>query len=316
MPTADAMGRGAALTRLVGALLAAALPGCAPVAAPDDLASQFDGGRALRVAGELVALGPRPPGSPELDSSRRMLRGWLEECGWEVEFQQFESPTPFGPTRFVNVLARRPGARPDIILASHIDTKIYREFRFVGANDGASSTAALVELGRVLDAHAPRLAERIEFAFFDGEECFVEYSESDGLYGSRHFVEQLRAQRRVGQYSQGILLDMVGDRDLEITFPADSPPQLARLFFEASSDLGLRRHFSLWHQNILDDHVPLNRAGIPTIDVIDFDYPPWHTPGDTLDKLSAESLRIVGSVTLEVLRRIGRGEGVKSDPGH
>lgn len=277
----------------------------APV--PDDLHAAFDGTRAHGVVEELVALGPRPPASAALDASRNLIRRHLEASGWEVTIQEFRSETPFGPTRFANVLASRPGAVPDIILASHIDTKIYQEFEFVGANDGASSTATLIEIARVLDLHAPTLARRIQFAFFDGEECFVEYSAADGLWGSRYFADRLREENRTTQFRHGILHDMVGDSDLRVTFPSDSPPALLRLFFQSAEALGVRRHFSLFRGQILDDHVPLNQAGIPTINVIDMNFPHWHTPHDTLDKIAPESLRIVGAVTLDVLRQIYEG---------
>lgn len=283
------------------------LVSCGRTSVPDDLHASFDGDRAHRIVAALVALGPRPPASPALDASRQLMRKHFEETGWQVEFQEFESETPFGQTRFVNVLAQRPGAKPDIILASHIDTKIYREFDFVGANDGASSTATMLEIARVLNERAPALARRILFAFFDGEECFIEYSGTDGLWGSRHFVAELRKESRLRQFRYGILHDMVGDSDLRVTLPSDSPPELARLFFASAEVLGYRSSFSLFRSPILDDHVPLNQAGIPTIDIIDMDYPHWHTPEDNLDKVSAESLRIVGAVTLEVLRRIHAG---------
>ncbi len=302
----DALPARAALT--AAALLALLLTSCGRAPAiPDDLHAFFDGERAHKIVADLVALGPRPPGSPALDASRDLMRRHFEEAGWQVTLQEFEADTPFGTTRFANVLAQRPGATPDIILASHIDTKIYREFEFVGANDGASSTATMLEIARVLNERAPDLARRILFAFFDGEECFVEYSGTDGLWGSRHFVAQLRKTNRLRQFNHGILHDMVGDSDLLVTFPSDSPPELARLFFQSSEALGYRSHFGLYRGQILDDHVPLNQAGIPTINVIDIQFPHWHTPHDTLDKVSPTSLRIVGATTLDVLRRIHHG---------
>jgi glutaminyl-peptide cyclotransferase len=208
---------------------------------------------------------------------------------------------------FVNLLATWParsssnGAR--FLVCSHYDTKSFDDIRFVGANDGGSSTGALLELARVLSLH-PQLAAKIELVFFDGEEAYDRFTDTDGLYGSRYFAEQLHASHRQAGYRGGILWDMMGDRDLTITLPLDSPPELARGIFAAADALQVRNHFTYYSSDVLDDHSPLNGIGIPTIDLIDFDYPPWHTAGDTIDKLSAQSLQIVGAVTLFYLSEI------------
>ena len=136
--------------------------------------------------------------------------------------------------------------------------------------------------------------------FFDGEEAYDHFSETDGLFGSRHFAKQLQSDR-VKQFRGGMLFDMVGDRSLGITLPADSPAAMARDIFAAAEALKLRNYFSYFDRELIDDHVPLNTIGISTIDIIDFDYPWWHTAGDTIDKISAQSLQIVGSVALYYL---------------
>ena len=153
----------------------------------------------------------------------------------------------------------------------------------------------LLELARVLGLQ-PNLAAKVELVFFDGEEAYENFSETDGLYGSRYFARQLADARTGKQFRGGILFDMVGDRSLDITLPADSPAQMARDIFASADALKLRSYFTYFDREMTDDHTPLNRIGIPTLDVIDFDFPWWHTADDTVDKVSAESLKVVGSV--------------------
>ena len=202
---------------------------------------------------------------------------------------------------FVNLIARRTSQdakpAPVFLVCSHYDTKVFDSIRFVGANDGGSSTGALIEIARVLNGH-PDLAAKIELVFFDGEEAYESFSEKDGLYGSRYFAKHLSPEDR---FAGGILLDMIGDRSLTVTLSPDSPMQMTADIFASADALQVRDHFTYFQSSIMDDHTPLNAARIPTIDLIDFDFPPWHTAGDTMDKLSAESLQIVGSVTLYYL---------------
>ncbi|CAN5430028.1 M28 family peptidase [soil metagenome] len=264
---------------------------------------EFSGDKAFRHVQSLVALGPRPPESEASKKARAYIREQLEATGWQVIDQPFAAQTPRGTTQFVNVIARRrdqPANEKLFFVGSHYDTKTFDSIRFVGANDGGSSSGALLELGRVLDQH-PQLAARIELIFFDGEEAYQRFSRTDGLYGSRFFAEKARKAKRVPFYEGGIVWDMIGDRDLTITLPPDSPAKLAQGIFAAADALQVREHFTYLNDDILDDHTPFNEVGIPTIDLIDFDYPPWHTAGDTMDKLSAESLQIVGTVTLYFL---------------
>src|SRR5213078_1238776 len=171
--------------------------------------------------------------------------------------------------------------------------------RFVGANDGGSSTGVLLELARVIGQH-PNFARKIELVFFDGEEAYEQFSNQDGLYGSRYIASQLKAAS-AKQFRGGLLFDMVGDRSLGITLPSDSPAAMARDIFAAAEALKLRKYFSYLDRDLIDDHAPLNAIGIPAIDIIDFDYPWWHTANDTMDKISAQSLQIVGSVALYYL---------------
>ena len=280
--------------------------GAAPV--PETFCKEFSGQRAFDHVSKLVAFGPRPSGSPELEQTRQYIEEQLRATGWTVERQRFTDPTPRGPIEFVNLIARPAGTRPAdarINVSSHYDTKFFARYRFVGANDGGSSTGALLELARVL-AQDKDFARRFELVFFDGEEAIssfaVEKPPFDGLYGSRYYTKQLVAEGRAGQYKLNVLWDMMGDKDLDITLSPDTPAKLAQGIFAAGDALGTRGHFGYFRGGIVDDNYDLaKQTDIPTIDVIDFDFPPWHTPSDTLDKVSAESLGIVGQATLYFL---------------
>ncbi len=258
---------------------------------------EFSGEKDLAHVRQLVNFGPRLPGSDAIEKSRDYIENQLRLAGWQVTRQAFTDDTPRGKVRFVNLIARFPGQRssaPSFLLCSHYDTKTFDSFRFVGTNDGGSSTGLLLELSRVLGQH-PNLAAKIELAFFDGEEAYEHFSEADGLYGSRYFARQLGSSG-AKQFRGGILFDMVGDRSLTITLPPDSPAEMARDVFASAEALKFRNYFTYLGRELIDDHTPLNAIGIPTIDVIDFDFAWWHTADDTMDKVNAESLQIVGSV--------------------
>ncbi|MEY2495452.1 MAG: glutaminyl-peptide cyclotransferase [Verrucomicrobiota bacterium] len=266
---------------------------------------QFSGEKALAHVQTMVDFGPRPPASEAIEKTRTYLTKQLESFGWKVERQTFADETPRGKVQFVNLIATFAAKEraPSFLVCSHYDTKTFDNARFVGANDGGSSTGVLLELARVL-AQRPDLARKAELVFFDGEEAYEAFTETDGLFGSRYFAKQLAAADKEKQFRGGILFDMVGDRSLTITLPPDSPVDLARGIFASSEALGLRKHFTYFDRDITDDHTPLNEIGIPTIDLIDFDFPAWHTPADTMDKLSAESLRITGAVACHYLSEV------------
>jgi glutaminyl-peptide cyclotransferase len=266
---------------------------------------EFSGEKALAHVQAMVDLGPRPPGTKAIEETRTYLTRQLELSGWKVTRQVFSDDTPRGKIEFVNLIATFAGkeSSPSFLVCSHYDTKTFDTARFVGANDGGSSTGVLLELARVL-AQRPDLARKAELVFFDGEEAYEAFSETDGLYGSRHFAKQLAAEDKTKQFRGGILLDMVGDRSLTITLPPDSPAEMARDIFAAAEALNLRKYFTYFDRDVTDDHTPLNAVGIPTIDLIDFDFTAWHTPEDTIDKLSAESLRTVGAVASYYLSEI------------
>ena len=257
----------------------------------------------------LVGFGPHPSGSDALKALIAYCEQSLQSNGWATLREPFTDTTPRGEVRFINLRARFPVRdkvdwekdTPRILLCSHYDSKIFEKFEFTGANDGCSSTGALLEIARVTAAR-PDIATQLELVFFDGEEAFNRnITRSDGLYGSRYYSRKWRAAEKKPQY--GIVLDLIGDKDLGITLPTTTPKLLSKRLFQAATDLGYRDKFGFHRGEIIDDHIPLNNAGIPSIDIIDLDYTAWHTEGDTLDKVSAESIGIVTKTTLLMIEK-------------
>ena len=283
------------LLRVLGPAVPVLVCGCSFRAAP--LWEEFSGAKAFAHVQHLVELGPRPAGSEALEKSRAYIIDQLKSVGWTTARSEFSASTPRGMMTFVNLVARHGNQKEPahFLLCSHYDTKTFDTIRFVGANDGGSSTGLLIEMARVL-AMDPALAAKVELVFFDGEEAFENFTATDGLYGSRHFALELRESTK--NFRGGILFDMIGDKSLQVTLSPDSPVDLARNIFAAADALGQRAHFTYLGGGITDDHTPLNDIGIPVIDLIDFNFPPWHTAEDTLDKISPESLEIVGHVAL------------------
>jgi hypothetical protein len=264
----------------------------------------FDSQRAWEHLRKQVSLGPRPSGTPAIVETRRYIIDQVKAAGIDSREQTFIGVTPLGEVSMANVIATIPGRRRErIILASHFDTKLYREFRFVGANDGASSTAALLELGRVLKQRQNEFT--IELLFLDGEEARMpEWRGLDNTYGSRHYVEAGLKDRTLTTLKALVLLDMIGDRDLRIRRDANSAPWLVDIVWAAAARLGHAGTFSNELTTVEDDHIPFVRAGIPAVDVIDLENPTWHTAQDTLEFVSARSLQIVGDVILAAIPEI------------
>ena len=262
---------------------------------------QFDSNRAWEHLRKQVSFGPRPSGTPAIVETRRYIIDQLKAAGIESKEQMFIGMTPLGEVSMANVIATIPGKRRDrLVLASHFDTKLYREFRFVGANDGASSTAALLELARVVKQRQNEFT--IELLFLDGEEARMpEWRGLDNTYGSRHYVDAARTANTLTSLKALVLLDMIGDRELKIRRDANSTPWLVDILWAAAAKLGHSGTFSNELTTIEDDHVPFLRAGVPAADLIDLENPTWHTPQDTLDFVSARSLQIVGDVVLAAL---------------
>jgi Zn-dependent M28 family amino/carboxypeptidase len=293
-----AMSSSGVLAVLLGAVAVAAV-----VAA--QAPAGFDGNRAYEHLRQVVAIGPRPAGSPALESTRKYIKKQLADIGIQTVEQTFEAETPVGRIHMVNLIARIPGASADrIVFAGHYDTKLYREFRFVGANDAGSSTAFLLEWGRVMKARKNPLT--VELLFLDGEEATVEWQGTDHTYGSRHYVEVAEREKTLTGLRALILVDMIADRDLTIRRESASTPWLTDAIWAAARRLKQTDAFLDSSGEIEDDHVPFLKAGVPAVDIIDGpdDYAPWHTAGDTLDKVSARSLQTVGDVLLAALPAI------------
>jgi Zn-dependent M28 family amino/carboxypeptidase len=207
----------------------------------------------------------------------------------------------------VNLIATIPGAKKDrIVFSGHYDTKLFREFRFVGASDGGSSAAFLLELARALKGRKNPLT--IELLFLDGEEAVVEWEGTDHTYGSRHYVEAGKRDGTLAGVKANILIDMIGDRDLRIMRDDYSTPWLTDIIWDAARRLKLDAYFVAESTRVEDDHLPFLQAGVPSVDIIDLErfaqFNRWHTAQDNLDAVSARSLQIVGDVVLAALPRI------------
>jgi glutaminyl-peptide cyclotransferase len=304
--------------------LATVLTGCGPAqpsAKPAPPASTFhatfttaNGSNALARVVALCALGPRDTGTPGGERAANWLADSLRQQGYSPRVDSFTNDTATGPLINHNVYAECAGLKNTenstnswIILISHFDTKTGVSTNFVGANDGGSSTALLLELAQIIKTASPR--GNVMFGFLDGEECRVEYGPRDGLHGSRHLAAQLAAEKR--NVRAVILLDMIGKRNVSVQLPPNGDVALTRLVLEAAKTCGVREKFGLSNFGVLDDHQPFLDAGFPAVDLIDFHFGSaiglnnyWHTPQDTTDKLSAESLTIIGRVVTEMLRQI------------
>lgn len=291
--------------------LSALLPILASVAclqAAQSAAPKFNGQRAFEDIRKLVAIGPRVAGSPGAEAARAYIRQQLQAAGITVEEQPFEAITPNGPIKMVNLRATLPTAgsatsKQRLVIGGHYDTKLFKEFTFVGANDGGSSAAFLIELGRVLKGRTNRVP--IELLFIDGEEAVGEWRGNDHTYGSRYYVEAARKAGTLGDIRAFILVDMIGDRNLVIKREANSTPALTETIWAAAKRLN-RREFVPDTTPIEDDHLEFLEAGVPSVDIIDLEYPDatsrfWHTQDDTIENVAASSLQAVGDVLLAAL---------------
>lgn len=269
-------------------------------------APRFDSNRAWEHLRQIVALGPRPAGSPAIEQTRSYIRAQLAPAiaaGARLTEQAWDDMTPAGRLHMVNLMVTIPGQSPDrIVIAGHYDTKRYREFRFVGANDGGSSAAFLIELARALSARRNRLT--MEILFLDGEEAVGEWAGTDHTYGSRHYVGAARAGGTLQSLKALILVDMIGDRDLRFRRERASTPWLTDIIWSAARTAKLQDYFVNDAIEIEDDHLPFLEAGVPAVDLIDFEYDAWHTPMDTLDHVGARSLQVVGDVLLAAIPQI------------
>ena len=270
----------------------------------------FNGGYAFEALKRLVSFGPRPSGSPTLIQTRRWLISQLRSAGAQVEEDSFTASTPIGPIPMTNLIAKFPGSgRETVIVAGHYDTKRFDDFRFVGANDGGSSAALLLELARVLNGQKHAL--NYWLVFFDGEEAVrTQWAGTDNTYGSRHLVEKLSQSGELSRLKALILVDMIGDAQLRIPRDSYSTPWLLDLVFKTAQHLGYSRYFVASHGAEEDDHIPFVNAGVSALDLIAPDYGPngsyWHTAQDTLDHCSPLSLTIVGRVVAASLEELDK----------
>lgn len=303
------------MTRLGACWALAILSGALRMSAATPVRPHVDAARVFEDARRQVELGPRPPGSAASERARRAIADSLRAAGLKVTIDAFVAPTPEGEMRFANVIGERRGSSRDvIIIACHYDTKLEQNFRFVGANDGASGVAAVLEIARAVAANR-HLRASYRFVFFDGEEAICQrWNECldgrDHLYGSRHEVERLRRRGELARVRAMILLDMVGGRELFLRRDVGSTSWLTDVIWGTAA----RRDctgFSDELQNITgDDHTPFLAEGIPAIDLIDLRYRYWHTAEDTLDKLSSANLANVCEIVLAALPEIETGAGV------
>lgn len=278
-------------------------PATPPPVAPNAGARVFDSGKAWEHLRQMVTIGPRPAGSPAIRQTRAYITRQLASVGLTVQEQPFVGQTPLGPIEMVNLIVRLPGRRTDrILFTGHYDTKLFKDQVFVGASDGASSAAFLIELARVLKDQAREFT--YEFVWFDGEEAVVEWQGLDHTYGSRYYVQAAQKANALASIKAMILVDMIGDRDLRIRREQRSTAWLKDIIWGTAKRLGHGGVFLDEETPIEDDHVPFLDAGVPAVDLIDLEYPAWHTPADTLEKVSARSLQIVGDVLLAALPEI------------
>ena len=266
-------------------------------------AAQFDGARAYEHVRQLVAIGPRPAGSPGAQKAREYIKKELAALGLTVDEQSFDARTPLGSIPMVNLRAALGGSATALrlIIGGHYDTKLFKDRTFVGANDGGSSAAFLIEFARALKQRAP--AVPVELLFLDGEEAVVEWQGDDNTYGSRHYVQAAVKDGTLEQIAAFVLVDMIGDRDLRIKRETQSTPWLTEIIWNRARALG-RSQFVDEVTPVLDDHVPFLEAGVPAVDIIDLEYPDWHEASDTLDKISADSGDVLLSALPEIEKRV------------
>ncbi len=281
--------------------------------------NSFNGAKALTYAQEFVsATGPRYNGSPGLAKAQAMLRTFFAHD--QLQEDTFTSSTPAGAQLMHNFIVRFPGKRDGVIvLATHYETNYWlKDIPFVGANDGGATTGLLMQIANDLRAHPPE-GYSVWLVFFDGEESVgPQWTDSDSLYGSRHLAAKWQADGTLAKVKAFLLTDMIGDRDLDIQRDSNSSPALEDMVARAAAEQGDSAYFFKTSTAVSDDHIPFAKRGVPCADIIDIDYGPndsyHHTAQDTLDKLSARSLTVSGSVIEELIRLINSG-GTESAAG-
>src|SRR5271156_492230 len=281
---------------------AAAPPRLAEVAPPADQTGGFDGAKAYEHVSKLVSFGPRPPASDGLHRSQEYIVAQLTAAGCQVDQDDFHASTPKGSIAMKNITAKAPGTGQGIILLlTHYDTLSSVE-NFVGAEDSASSTGMMIEMAGLLCAR--KGPNSVWMAFLDGEEAFVNWDQdNDHTYGSRELAARMAVSGELKRIKALLLADMIGQYNLKILRQSDAPRWLNDLVWKKAAQLGYKDIFVSDETTTQDDHDPFLTRGVPALDIIDLnDYITagyWHTPQDTLDKVSPRSVAIVGYVILE-----------------
>jgi glutaminyl-peptide cyclotransferase len=271
-------------------------------AAPAPPAAQtggFDGQQAFQYVSDLVAIGPHSAGTDGIHRAQQYIIGKLQSFGCPVEQEDFNASTPIGTVAMKNIVVKIPGANPDILLfTTHYDTK--RIPNFVGADDGGSSTGVMMEFARLVCQR--KNAMTVWIAFFDGEEAFnFDWKDPDNTYGSRELAARMALSHDLPKVKALLLADMVGERNLQIKRESYSTPWLTDLVWSTAARLGYQNTFVSDSSSVEDDHQSFLRRGVASVDLIDLEVPYWHTTQDTLDKVSPQSLAIVGHVLVETL---------------
>ena len=267
----------------------------------------FDGQKAYEHVAKLVAFGPHPPASDAIHRVQDYIRSQLKSFGCATDEDDFNAQTPIGTLAMKNIVAKIPGSGQGIILLlTHYDT--LRLDHFVGAEDSGSSTGLMLEMARILCSR-PIRTNAVWIAFLDGEEAQVvqdgvaQWTAADSVYGSRELAARLAVSSDLKRVRAVILADMIGQKDLHILRESDSTKWLTNIVWNTAARLGYKDIFLSGENQVSDDHDPFLKRGVPAVDIIDFaDYATagyWHTPQDTLDKVSPRSLAIVGHVILE-----------------
>ena len=281
---------------------AAAAPKLGEVAPPADQTGGFDGAKAYEHVEQLVSFGPRPPASDALHRSQDYIIAQLKAAGCAVDQDDFHASTPKGDIAMKNIIAKAPGTGQGIILLlTHYDT-LGSVPNFVGAEDSASSTGMMLEMARQLCAK--KGPNSVWMAFLDGEEAFVNWDQdNDHTYGSRELAARMALSGELKRVKALLLADMIGQYNLHILRQTDSPKWLNDLVWKKAAQLGYKDIFISDETQTSDDHDPFLARGVPALDIIDLnDYISagiWHTPQDTMDKVSPRSVAIVGYVILE-----------------
>ena len=284
----------------------------APTSPP--IVAGFNGERAMDHVKKQIDFGPRPPESQQLAKTRSYITNELKSYGLTVSLDEFTATTPQGEKKMANIIAEIPGETKTLILiTSHYDTKFYKDMNFVGANDPAASVGTLLEIGRVLGSRKEKPKVTYRLVFFDGEEAFCEgwsdcgdEKNPDNTYGSRHYVSQLRAHNELENARALILLDMMGYKNLELGRDTTSTKWLQDIIWQTGRELGYNKVFVDREEGVGgDDHEPFLSAGVDSVDIIQLtSYPYWHRADDTIDKVSAQSMKIVGETVLASLPKM------------